>query len=54
MGIEARYIFKEQDEENMMKFKSNIEDGGLDVGKDRQGTDEVPNKLQEEPTNTQR
>lgn len=45
---------KEQSEENIMKFKSNIKDGGLDVGEDRQGTDEEPEELQEEPTNTQR
>lgn len=45
---------KEQSEENIMKFKSNIEDGGLDVGKDRQRTNEVSNELQKQPTNTQR
>ena len=44
----------EQKEENIMKFKSNIEDGGLDVGEDRQRTNEIPEELQEEPTNTQR
>lgn len=45
---------KEQSEENIMKFKSNIKDGGLDVGEDRQRTNEIPEELQEEPTNTQR
>lgn len=45
---------KEQNEENIMKFKSNIKDGGLDVGEDRQRTNEISEELQEEPTNTQR
>ena len=45
---------KEQNEENIMKFKSNIKDGGLDVGEDRQRTNEIPEELQKQPTNTQR
>lgn len=45
---------KEQSEENIMKFQSNIKDGGLNVGQDRQRTDEEPEELQEEPTNTER
>lgn len=45
---------KEQEEENIMKFQANMKEGALDVGRNKQGTEEVSEELPNKAEDTRR